>query len=239
MDMFERNFHRIAAAPYMRPDLLIHIRDGYGIPFVNYEVAITKQSNKIFFRRADYLIETDTTYETARISVCNELALKHALINIYSSYIVHKNWGLLLHASCVIENGKAHIFAGQSGAGKSTAAKLSSPRQLLSDEATLVKISPDQMTVFNSPFRSELAVTGTDKCSPLASIHILHQAEQNKRVSLRKSNGILHLIDKVFYWAHNPEETGTILGSMQLLANAVPIYELHFQKNNTFWELIS
>lgn len=239
MNMFNRNFRCNPVSPNIQPDLSIHIHGGYGVPFVDYEVAIIKEANQIIFRRADYLIEIDSTYQNARISMCNELALKHALINLYSSYIVYKNWGLLLHSSCVIENGKAHIFAGQSGAGKSTAAGLSYPRELLSDEATLVKITSKQITVFNSPFRSELEVTGTEKCAPLASIHLLNQAQYNERIPLAKSTGLLQLMDKVFYWAHDPEETGRILGFMQELANTVPIYELYFQKDHTFWELIS
>lgn len=240
MNMFKSNFHCLSEASFAsKPDLMIQIEEGYGIPFFDYEVAVSKEANKIVFRRADYLIEVDAYYQAAHISVNNELALKHALLTLYSSFIVHHKWGLLLHASCVVDNGEAHLFAGHSGAGKSTAARLSYPRQLLSDEATLVKITPTQITVFNSPFRSELGATGSEKCSPLASIHILYQAKQNSRISLRKSNGFLHLMDKVFYWAHNPVETRIILNSMFVLVKTVPIYELHFQKNNTFWEMIS
>jgi hypothetical protein len=239
MDRFQRNYHVMMTPPDRQPDLLIQIEDGYGVPFKNYEVAISKQSNKLSFSRADYLIEADSTYHSVRISVYDDLALKHALIHVYSSYIVYKHWGVLLHSSCVINEGKAHVFAGRSGAGKSTAAQLSHPRMLLSDEATLIKITPEQITVFNSPFRSELEVTGSEKSCPLASIQILHQAHQNKRVYMNKSSGLLQLMDKVFYWSHNPQETAAILKSMHILVNTVPIYELYFQKNNTFWELIS
>jgi hypothetical protein len=221
------------------PDLLIHLTEGYGIPFVDYNVEIIKKTNTISFRRADYLIETDLDYRQAKVSVHNELALKHALMNLYSSYLVHHQWGLLVHSSCVIDKEKAYMFAGHSGAGKSTAAKLSSPRELLSDEAAVVKITPDQITVFNSPFRSELEGSVTKESSPLGSIYLLNQALQNKRVPLSKSNGFLHLIDKIFYWSHSPEETKKILGLLKNLADIVPIYELHFQKNKTFWELIS
>jgi hypothetical protein len=222
------------------PDLLIHLTEGYGIPFVDYDVEITKAADTISFRRADYLIEADLDYRQAKVSVYDELALKHALMNLYSSYLVYHQWGLLVHSSCVIDKGTAHMFAGHSGAGKSTAARLSSPRELLSDEATVVKITPDQITVFNSPFRSELeGSSGAEASGPLESIYILNQAIQNKRVSLSKSNGFLHLIDKIFYWSHSSEETKKTLGLLQTLAKTVPIYELHFQKNNTFWELIS
>lgn len=220
-------------------DLIIKIRDGYGVPFQDYEVEIKKEHNKILYSRADYLIEVDSEYTSATISVYDDLALKHALTNLYSSFIVHHNWGLLIHSSCALENGKAHMFAGHSGAGKSTAAKLSYPRNLLSDEATIVKITPNQVTVYNSPFRSELEAEPFEGNVKLASMQILYQALQNKRVRLEKSDALLHLMDKVFFWPQNQEETKTILRLITMLVKQVPVYELHFQKNNTFWELIS
>ena len=236
---FLKNFHSYKGVKTQRSDLTIKINDGYGIPFTDYEVRITKQPNKITYIRADYLIEVDSDYKSATISVFNDFALKHALMNLYSAFLVYQNWGLLIHSSCVIEKGMAHIFAGQSGAGKSTAAKLSYPRQLLSDEATLVKITPEGVTVFNSPFRSELDADRIEGNIELSSIQILHQSLQNKRAEMAKSDSLLHLMDKVFFWPHSQEETKTIMKLLTMLVKNVPVYELHFQKNNTFWELIS
>lgn len=222
-----------------QPNLILKINKGYGTPFQDYNVQITKDFNKIYFRRSDYLIEATHDYREATISVYDELALKHALMNLYSSFIVYHNWGLLIHSSCALENRKAHIFSGQSGAGKSTAAKLSAPRELLSDEATILKIDDGKVTVFDSPFRSELQATGTNKTAPLASIQILHQALHNNRTNLKKSDALIQLLDKVFYWAHSPEETKQVIKLLNKLVETVPVYDLHFQKNNLFWELIS
>jgi hypothetical protein len=238
MNWIQRNFPAADLTEAM-PDLFIQLKEGFGVPFVNYNVEITKEADTISFRRADYLIEANLDYRYAKVSVHNELALKHGLMNLYSSYLVRHQWGLLIHSSCVIDKGEAYMFAGHSGAGKSTAAKLSQPRELLSDEATIVKITPDRIMVFNSPFRSELEGTGAEERSPLVGIYMLNQAIQNKIIPLSKSNGLLHLMDKIFYWSHCTAETRNILGLLQDLVNAVPIYELHFQKNNTFWELIS
>ncbi|WP_430509951.1 hypothetical protein [Gottfriedia solisilvae] len=221
------------------PHITIHIEEGYGVAFVDYNVVVTNKQNKRYFHRADYLIETDEDYKTATIYAHDQLALKHALMNLYSSYIVSHKWGLLIHSSCVIENEKAHIFAGASGAGKSTAAKLSHPRLLLSDEATLVKITPEEIIVFDSPFRSEMKSPGISKSYSLGSMHILHQALKNNRVLLKQSSGFYYLLDKVFYWAHDPDETKHIVKLLESLLHTVPVYNLHFQKNNTFWELIS
>jgi hypothetical protein len=237
--MFEKNFYFHKGAKNQQPDLIINITDGYGVPFLDYEVKVSQSETQISFRRADYLIEVDSKYKAATISVNDELALKHALMNLFSSFIVYHNWGLLIHSSCVIEDGKAHIFAGQSGAGKSTAAKLSFPRKLLSDEATLVKITQEEVTVFNSPFRSEIEAVQFKGNVPLASVQVLYQALHNSRDKLKKTDALLQLMDKVFFWPHSQEETKTIMKLMTMLVKKVPAYELHFQKNNTFWELIS
>lgn len=238
-NMFEKNFQTHMCADNQQPDLVITIKEGYGVSFQDYDVEITKKNNQILYRRADYLIEVDTDFRSAFISVYNDFALKHALTNLYSAFIVYHNWGLLIHSSCAIEKGKAHIFAGQSGAGKSTAARLSYPRPLLSDEATLVKITSNKATVYNSPFRSEIQADHFEGNVELASVQLLYQALQNQRTRSTKSDAILHLMDKVFFWPHSDEETKTIMRLMTNLVKNVPVYELHFQKNNTFWELIS
>ena len=57
----------------------------YGVPFVDYEVQIIKELNNIYFRRADFFIEAHHEYKHETIKVHDELALKHALMTLYSS----------------------------------------------------------------------------------------------------------------------------------------------------------
>jgi hypothetical protein len=237
-NLFGHNFKTVLDNA-KQPDVKIELLDYYESPFVNYEVTILKEKGKIIFRRSDYLIEATPDYKSAKILVHNEMALKHALMNLYSSYIVYHNWGLLIHSSCAVEDGKAHIFAGQSGAGKSTVARLSQPRELLSDEAALIKITSDKIKVFNSPFRSEIITTGIKEYVPLASIQILHQALQNNRLDLRKADAFVHLLDKIFFWSQDSEDTKKIMSLLKMLVDRVPVYELYFRKDDTFWELIS
>ncbi|MEH7440346.1 hypothetical protein V7182_23130 [Neobacillus drentensis] len=236
---FEKNFFVDYISEHQHPDLIIKVKDGYGVQFKNYDVEISKVEDNIYYRRADYLIQVDSKYKLAIISVHDELALKHALTNLYSSFIVHHNWGLLIHSSCVIEKEKAHIFAGKSGAGKSTAAKLSIPKEILSDEATLVKITSDEVSVYNSPFRSEIKAEQLERSVKLESIQILYQALQNSRIKISMSDALLHIIDKVFFWPHTQIETKTIMKLLTLLVKNTPVYELYFQKDDTFWKLIS
>lgn len=221
------------------PDLKVEIAWGYGDPFAGFHVDIEKDSRSILYTRVDYRIEVDLDYRTAKISVHDEYALKHALLNLYSAFITYRGWGLLIHSSCVIENNRAYLFAGQSGAGKSTVARLSQPRPLLSDEASLVRIQGDQVTVFDSPFRSDTIPKLVDGGYPLAGVHLLNQASFVRRSLVAPSDGLLRLLDKAFYWAHDGEETKKVIRMYTQLVKTVSVYELFFPKNNTFWEAIS
>ncbi|MFP3123382.1 hypothetical protein OH784_11605 [Ectobacillus funiculus] len=242
IDWIKKNFQIIeknSTSIANGPDLSIHIEDNYGIPFMDYDVEITSDLNHIVYRRADYLIRVNGTYNEAVVSVYDELALKHALNNLYSAFLVYNNWGLLIHSSCVDHQGKAYLFSGQSGAGKSTVARLSSPRPLLSDEATVVKITKDEIRVFDSPFRSELTTPYVQKSCQLSAIYLLIQSLDVKALPLKKSDALLGIMDKIFYWHHDSSETTKVLNMCKALVEQVPVYNMYFQKNDSFWELIS
>lgn len=235
--LLQENFRPIEGI--VEADVHITIIEEYGSPFSNYHVDIKHSAEKIIYERTDYRIEWKKAQKAATISFYDDLALKHALMNIYSVIIVNERWGLLIHSSCVMERNDAHLFAGHSGAGKSTAARLSLPRKLLSDEATIVKITDHEMLVYNSPFRSEMNGSEQDLSCHLTSMQLLTQASENKRIPVVKSLALIQLMDKVFFWNPTSEETNTILNLLIKLIRVVPVYELEFQKNNRFWELIS
>lgn len=225
------------------PTFNVHLYEGYGSPFNNYNVVKQTSSGMVRYRRADYLIEADEELHRIAISFYDELALKHAFMHVYSLYIVRNRWGLLVHSSCVTDDSGAHMFTGRSGAGKSTAARLSvsDSRGIIADEATIIRIRPDEVTVFHSPFRSELQTAAPQETKQwrLASIHLLHQASQHRRVPIAKSEGLIRLMDKVFFWSHSPEDTKSIMELLRQTVGLVPVYDLYFRKDPYFWELIS
>ncbi|MGV3464800.1 MAG: hypothetical protein ACO1OT_05845 [Heyndrickxia sp.] len=220
-------------------DLSINIKDGFGSSFTNYDVEILSESEFITYTRTDYKIKVDKMFQKADISVYNNFALKHAFTNLYSAFIIHHGWGLLFHSSCAIQKHRAYIFTGQSGAGKSTVAQLSTPRILLSDEAAIVNVSESEVKIYDSPFRSEILSTyELDYCEP-AGIYVLNQSLEVQKKLIKKSDAAFVIMDKIFHWHHDSMETNKLLSMCKQLIEHVPIYQLYFQKNNTFWELIS
>ncbi|CAG7632586.1 hypothetical protein ACFQI7_17890 [Paenibacillus allorhizosphaerae] len=220
-------------------DLIVTMEEGYGAPFENYQVDVNATSEQTVYKRTDYLIEMDHAYREIRIYVHDDFALKHAMVNLYSAYITRQQWGLLIHSSCLLEQNRAYLFAGHSGAGKSTVVQLSWPRPILSDEATIVKISEHGVVIYNSPFRSDTELPDIPGTYPLTAIQILRQSPDNRRLRMGGMEGLQSVLHRVFYWAHDPEETKKVFRMCKLLAEQVPVYEMYFQKNNTFWEEIS
>ncbi|MYL69925.1 hypothetical protein GLW00_03635 [Halobacillus litoralis] len=220
-------------------DMGVLLETGYGKSFDSYEVTHFMENGWNYLKRTDFLIEFSLKLKTAKIQYFDELALKHAFMTLYSTFITEIEWGLLVHSSCMAEGEAAHLFAGESGAGKSTVAHLSSPRVLLSDEAAILKVEETGIKVFDSPFRSDQPSTGLGRSFPLASIDFLIQAQSNHRESLKERESFLGLMDKVFSWYSDPIYTITLIRLIKLTVNQVPAYNLYFKKDPTFWELIS
>jgi hypothetical protein len=219
-------------------DLLVHIDEQAGEPFQGYDVRVLFDDDFICYKRSDYTVRVNRTHTKASIYMLDEFALKHALLNLYSSFVIYHGWGLLLHASCLEEGDQAYVFAGRSGAGKSTVARLSEPRLVLSDEVTIIRVRKQDITVFNSPFRSEIKSTEAKAKRRLGGILILQPSHQVQRLSLRKPDGIFHVLNHLFYWPTDIRESNKILLMCKTIAEQVPIAQLNFQENNTFWEHI-
>lgn len=239
--LFHCTFPTVLKSFNRKPTLNLQLSEGYGHPFTDYHIVKQAISGGCRYMRTDYVIEAEDNYRSVKIDVHDSLAMKHAFMHFYSLLIVHDRWGLLIHSSCIAENGNAHMFAGHSGAGKSTAAALSLPRGIIADEAAIMRIRPDGVSVFHSPFRSELQSMAAREQMPwpLAGIHLLHQARQHRRTRLTKSEGLLRLLDKVFYWNPSIDESRTIIHMLKEAADLVPLYDLYFSKDPEFWELIS
>ncbi|WP_159882592.1 hypothetical protein [Paenibacillus puerhi] len=220
-------------------DLYVAVEEGYGEPFVDYEVEAGTEGEHVVYKRTDYRIEMDRAYGSARVGVYDDFALKHALVNVFSAFLTHREWGLLVHSSCMLQSGRSYLFAGHSGAGKSTVAQLSFPRPILSDEATLIRITDTGVEVYTSPFRSDTRMPELKGPYPLAAIQFLRQSLENQRVPVNKIEGVVGVMNRVFYWAHDPEETKKVLRLCRRLIEHVPAFDLHFQKNDSFWEEIS
>ena len=122
------------------------------------------------YRKAVFTV--DTSAPTAGIVISS---LSRALF----AQIVLLHDGISVHSSCVVRDGKAYMFLGRSGTGKSTHSRLwieAFPgTELLNDDNPAVRILPDGPRVFGTPW------SGKTDCwrnlsAPLCGIVRLRQA---------------------------------------------------------------
>jgi len=94
-------------------------------------------------RKVDCVIKTSSLER-------NKLYLVGVLKVLYSDILPFMN-GMALHASSLVINGRAHIFTGSSGAGKSTISTIL-PGKLVADDFTPIFLSAEGPIALMSPF---------------------------------------------------------------------------------------
>src|SRR5580658_1830731 len=105
------------------------------------------------------------------------------VLRIVHTLILARQGGFLVHAASAIRGGKALLFSGVSGAGKTTISRLAPPdATLLTDEISYVckSKSDDGYIAYGTPFTGELAKLGENVSAPVAALYLLAQGPENR-----------------------------------------------------------
>ncbi|GAC1630969.1 MAG: hypothetical protein NVS9B14_02220 [Candidatus Acidiferrum sp.] len=116
--------------------------------------------------------------------VRHEYALD-SLLRMFLSWALLPESGFLLHAATVLHSGKAYVFFGRSGAGKSTVSGLSPRGSVLTDEISLLKFVDGEWRAFGTPFWGEFRADGQNTSAPIAGFFKLVQSPENRLQRLR------------------------------------------------------
>jgi hypothetical protein len=157
-----------------------------------------------------------------------------ALVRIGMSVTVPRRGGLVFHASSVRARLGAALFAGKSGAGKSTIAALLaevSGFERLADELVIAMPGADQgWDVHVPPFLGGVGLPHGAR-APLAEAHVLVQAPRHRRTPLSRTEAVRALLPHVLAYVAEPETAALALAAAAALTAAVPCYRLEFAKD--------
>ena len=162
------------------------------------------------------------------------------VLRILHSLILAEEGGFLVHAASAIKNGQAYIFAGVSGAGKTTISRLApADVSVLTDEISYVRPGRRGYEAFGTPFAGELARIGANLRAELNSVYLLVQGSENKIEPVGEPEALEAFLRNVLFFAHDRELVERVFQSAFNFISRVPVYRLVFVPDAKVWELIA
>jgi len=186
-------------------------------------------------------------FESARVLVSakgvefrgvkNEYALD-SLMRMFLSWELLSRNGFLLHAASVVRNGRAYIFVGKSGAGKSTVASLSPAGSVLTDEISLLLKNNGEWRAFGTPFWGEFHAAGSNMSAPVAGVFHLVKAREIRTRPLRGASLLRALLPNILFFSSKTQDHQRLLEIAGAASEEIPGHTLEFRRNRKFWEVL-
>ncbi|MFZ0820480.1 MAG: hypothetical protein WAM91_10445 [Candidatus Acidiferrales bacterium] len=213
--------------------------DPPGLIAKDQDVSVRWDSGKWCFDRGDFHAEWDPSAGRGRVRQTANPYSIDCVLRIVHTLLLAKEGGFLLHAASAVRNGRAFIFSGVSGAGKTTISSLA-PHDvsLLTDEISYVVKRPGGYFAFGTPFAGELARIGENLRAPIAEVFLLAQGNDNKIESLDEKIAVQALLRNILFFAEDPELVNAVFESACEFARRVPVRRLTFRPDAKVWELI-
>lgn len=145
--------------------------------------------------------------------------------------------GLLLHAAGVLDGGQVRLFIGQSGSGKSTVAAFAGERAVLGDDLILLRPVGGRWHAFGTPFwNPDAAARGGQTASgPVVAIYKLVKDQAVFVSTLPPAAATAELMANCPVVNGRPEWAASLLARCRRLAADVPVQQLHFRRDDSFW----
>lgn len=204
------------------------------------DLAVRFESGRWLIERSDLRAEWEPGSRRGWIVQSPNPYSIDAALRIIHSLILAREGGLLVHAASAVRNGRAFLFAGVSGAGKTTISRLApADATLLTDEISYFRRSGHGYVAYGTPFAGELAKVGENVQAPLAAVYFLQKGPENAIEPVRGSEAARLLLENVLFFTHDPELVGLVFESACDVVRNIPAYKLTFVPDESVWELIA
>lgn len=203
------------------------------------DVNVSRQGGRWRLTRGDFRAEWEPDLRCGRIRQSANPYSIDSVLRIVHSLVLAREGGFLLHSASAIRNGKAFLFAGVSGAGKTTISRLAPPdATLLTDEISYVRKQREGYVAFGTPFTGELAKLGENVSAPVAALYILAQGPENRLDPISRAEAARSVLANMLFFAEDDELVRSAFYSALEFVGEVPVSRLTFVPDSRVWELI-
>jgi hypothetical protein len=226
----------------------------------------TAQINWVGTNRSSSLLDTDTNFQNGILcfsapgykGYINEksgsgyLELSSAypiedidyFLRVALALIAHNADCVLMHAAGIIRKDHAYLFFGHSGSGKTTICQSSinasslDTYKILNDDLVLLQPHGKKWLAHGTPFWNPTQIEPSNQNAPVAGMYYLIQDEQVYTQNLSKSMAIAALLSNIPVIPQDMARSIHLVNMLNQMQNSVPVYELHFLPDNSFWNVI-
>jgi len=204
------------------------------------DVRVTQRAGRWTLERGDFHAEWEPALRRGRIrQTANPYSIDAVLRIVHTLVLAQERSGLLLHAASAIRGGKAFLFAGVSGAGKTTISRLAPPDvTLLTDEISYVRKRDSGYVAFGTPFTGELAKLGENVSAPVSRLYLLAQGPANRMDPVAPGQAARELLANVLFFAEDQELVQRTFHAACEFLDRVPVSRLTFAPDARVWEMI-
>lgn len=151
-----------------------------------------------------------------------------AILRVICDEMIRFN-GFFLHCSCLEYKGYAYVFAGESGAGKSTHARLWRERfkkevTMINDDKPLVRLHGEQFYIYGTPYNGKHNISNNIS-APIKAIFLIEQGNENKIEKIDNVRATTLMLHQTVI-PEDKEKMEKLLTLFDKLISSVPFYKL-------------
>src|SRR5580704_19063367 len=217
-------------------------------PASDDDVRVRRDGEEWLLERGDFSARWDPRTGTGRVRQNANPYSLDSVLRILHSLILARRGGFLLHAASAICDGRAFLFSGVSGAGKTTMTRIATPDvTLLTDEISYIR--PDKGTTgardgsvsyraFGTPFAGELAKAGENTSAPIGALFFLEKGPENRIDDVSSAEAVRRLMRNILFFAEDRRLVEKLFATACDFVARVPIRRLTFYPDGRVWDLV-
>jgi hypothetical protein len=226
-----------SAAPQFQFD--IDLSEPAGEIHADKDVEVRMEGGYWRLERGDFRASWDPRAGRGHISQTPNPYAIDSVLRIVHTLILARQGGFLLHAASVIRNGSAFLFAGVSGAGKTTISRLAPDDvTLLTDEVSYIRSVGDLYQACGTPFAGELAKVGENRSAPISTLFLLEKGMENRQEEVDPAEAIRAVMRSILFFADDSELVKLVFRSAWDFVERIPVRRLVFSPDQRVWEMI-
>jgi hypothetical protein len=220
-----------------RPEFELEFDLKIALPVSDDDVRVRRENGDWLIERGDFRARWDSRSGRGTVRQNANPYSLDSVLRIVHSLILAERYGFLLHSASAVCDGRAYLFSGVSGAGKTTMTRLApADITLLTDEVSYLRPCADGYAAFGTPFAGELARAGENSTAPVSALFFLEKGPENRVDELPSAEAVRRLMRNILFFAEDKRLVEQLFATACDFVARVPIRRLTFYPDARVWD---